>query len=161
MLDDIFDFVISESRDRGVLYAHETWLLISLILFFIFAIILNLLIPTKKTERNQQPPLLPCSLVRRSHKKISHYCHDGNRHSRPSWLKFLLQQPILAVAAAPMGAPPPSNNACLFDCCQGPGGGCLASCTSQDTARTMWKLKNNIQSNISAQSLIFHSCLDY
>ncbi len=35
-----------------------------LILFFIFAIILNLLIPTKNTERNPQTPLLPNNILR-------------------------------------------------------------------------------------------------
>ncbi len=47
--NDIFHFVVSESHDGGVWYAHNMWLLILLILFFIFAIFSNKLIPTKYT----------------------------------------------------------------------------------------------------------------
>ncbi len=39
--NDIFHFAISESCDGGVLYTHNKWLLILLILFFIFAIFSN------------------------------------------------------------------------------------------------------------------------
>ncbi len=90
MLDNIFDFVLSESCDWGVSYAHNMQLLNFLMLFNFFVIVLK---------------LLPHSLVRRSHKKISHHHHNGNRHSRPLRLQLLLQQPILAITAAPMGAP--------------------------------------------------------
>ncbi len=46
--NNIFDFVISESCDGGVSYAHDMWLLILLILCLFFAIVSNLLIPMKK-----------------------------------------------------------------------------------------------------------------
>ncbi len=73
-----------------------------LLKIIVIVIISNLLIPTtKNTKCNPRPPLLPCSLVRRSHKKISHHCHDGNRcsqscacnfsHSSPFWLLRLHQ----------------------------------------------------------------------
>ncbi len=50
MLDDIFDFDVYESPDGGVLYAHNMWLInlcFIYIIYFIIAIVLNLLIPTK------------------------------------------------------------------------------------------------------------------
>ncbi len=71
-LDNIFDFVVSESCDGGVSYSNDKWLLILLFLFFTFAIDWNLLIPMKK-EHKPWPPLLPPSLVR--NKRISHHRH--------------------------------------------------------------------------------------
>ncbi len=70
-----------------------------------------------------------------------HHCNGKLRPLSLRWL-LLLQQPILTVAAAPMGLPP-SNNAGLFDCCQGQGGSYLASPSSYSTAWAIQKLKNN------------------
>ncbi len=41
MLDNIFDIVVSELRDKGVLYAQDMQLRIYIFSFFIFAIFLN------------------------------------------------------------------------------------------------------------------------
>ncbi len=139
--DNIFDFVISESCDGVVSYSHNTWVLILLIIFFIFAIVSKLLIPTKNTYHNPQPPLLPQSLVRSS-QKISAITammatdaaghHDCNFScGSPFWLLRLHRWVI-----------PPSNNAGLFDCCEWRGGGYLAGCASHNTAQTVQELKN-------------------
>ncbi len=50
MYNDIFHFVESESHDKDVSYVHATYLLILLILFFVWVIFSNLLIPMKKTQ---------------------------------------------------------------------------------------------------------------
>ncbi len=128
--------------------ARNTWLLNLLILFFIFIFYFcnsfkftNFNKKILNTTNNHHSSLTV--LGGGATKKISHHFHDGNRCSQPSQQKFVVQQPISAVAAAPMGAPL-SNNTALFDCYQGQGGGYLACCASHGTARTMRKLKNNI-----------------
>ncbi len=144
-LDNIFDFVVSESCEKVCCMptTWDCWSCLFYSLFYIFTIVLNLLIPTKNTEHNPQLPLVPLSLVRRSHKKsattatmtadaASHYgCNFS--HNSPYWPLWLHQWVL-----------PPSNNCGLFDCCQQQGDSYLASCTSLGTVQTMQKLKNNI-----------------
>lgn len=143
---DVWQHFLSEACVRGVLYAHNMWLLILLVLFFILAIALNLLILMKNTEHDlwPQPPLLPCSLLRRSNKN----------NQLPLLQKQLTQLAIVAeisLVTSHSGCcgctnvcpPTLSNNTGMFNCCQGWGGSYYLAChTSHGTAWTMQKLNS-------------------
>ncbi len=60
--DNILDFAVAELHDWGVLYAHDTWLFISL---FNFCDSFEFTISNEKTA--SIPPLFPHGLVRRGH----------------------------------------------------------------------------------------------
>ncbi len=133
MLDDIFDFVVSESCDGGLLYSHNMWLLI-LILFFYFCDSCKFTNSNKKYWTQPTTTTTPSQL---------HKVKPKNQPPLPWWqLMQPANEAVISLATAHFGCCsctngcfPPSNNTGLFDCY-------LAGCTSHGTAQTMEKLKN-------------------
>ncbi len=121
LLDDIFDFTIFKSHDKGVLYAYVSWLLILLVLFFYFC---NSFEFTNSNKKYLHKSLLLQSCAKVESQKLS-------ATKAPFWL-LPLHWWVL----------PPSNNAGLFDCHQGLGGCYLFGCTSHSAVWTVQKLIN-------------------
>ncbi len=95
-VDDVFDFVVSESYHRGVLYAHDTWLLILLIIIFFDSY--KLINSNKKIMNITLNHHSSLTVFWGGATNISHH-HNDNRCSRslrcnfswnsPFWLSWL------------------------------------------------------------------------
>ncbi len=110
-LDDIFDFDIFESCDKGLSYAF--WHVNADLAYSIF--IFEFTNFNKKDSQHNHLPLLKVEL------QNNHHClSNGNRLSLPLWQQLLLWPAKMAVAALLMETPQPWQHQQTSQlCCQG------------------------------------------